>query len=113
MPQSKTGKTEMSRPYKWHLDHQKLTILHPEPSNEKVKAQTQPHPQKKGNVEPMSVGNETTSSVDQAGAEERPATTSRSSNADNDSDFYKEVLRNPEQYPKDVVEDALDEDLKH
>lgn len=47
------------------------------------------------------------------GAEERPATTSSSSNIDSDSDFYKEVLRNPEQYPKDVVESALDEDLKH
>lgn len=53
------------------------------------------------------------SSADCNCAEERPASTSRSTEYDNDSDFYKEVLRNPEQYPKELVESALDEDLKH
>ena len=53
------------------------------------------------------------SSTDCSCVEERPKTTSRFSELEDDSMFYKEVLQNPEQYPQSVVEEALNEDLRH
>ena len=44
--------------------------------------------------------------------EEQAATSSSSAITETESEFYKEVLQSPEQYPQDIVEKALDEDLK-